>query len=141
MPPGTQLASNLANLKLIPGVYAADTGAFQIEGGDLTLDAQGNVNATWIFRMPLTLNVGSATVAQSVVLSNGAQAKNVIWQVGGLATINPSGGGNMVGTIFAHSGVSISSEGKTAISNLLGRVLALGATISVANTVVNVPAP
>jgi hypothetical protein len=141
MSPGTHLASNLANLKLAPGIYASDTGAFQIDGGDLTLDGQGNVDAIWIFLMPSTLTVGSATQPQNVILSGGAQAKNVFWQVGGLATINAAGGGNMVGTIMAHSGATLSSAGKTVITNLQGRVFAPGASITVVNTVINVPAP
>jgi hypothetical protein len=140
MMPSARLASNLANLSLVPGIYAASTGAFLIDGGDLTLDAQGDLNAIWVFQMPLTLTVGGA-LPQSIVLTGGALAKNVFWQVGGFATINAAGGGNMVGTIIAHSGASLSSAGVTAITSLQGRVFAPGASVTLVNTVINVPAP
>lgn len=91
-------AGNLANLTLAPGVYTSAAGPFKIEGGNLTLDAQGNANAVWVFQMATTLTVGGpgAAFPQSVILANGAQAKNVYWQVGSAATINAAGGGTMV---------------------------------------------
>jgi len=47
----------------------------------------------------------------------------------------------MVGTIISQSGVSISTAGNVAIVTLNGRALSLGASVTVVNTVVNVPAP
>lgn len=136
-------AGNLANLVLTPGVYTAAAGTFKIEGGDLTLDAQGNANAVWVFQMASTLTVGGpgAAFPQSVILINGAQAKNVFWQVGTAATINAGGGGTMVGTIIAQSGVSISTPGNTTVVTLNGRALSLGASVTLVDTVINVPAP
>lgn len=134
-------AGNLANLVLTPGVYTASSGSFMIQGGNLTLDAQGNANAVWIFQMATTLTVGGpgAAFPQSVTLVNGAQAKNVFWQVGSAATINAGGGGTMVGTIISQAGSSISTSGNVAISTLNGRVLSLGASVTMVNTVINVP--
>ncbi|MDZ7670303.1 MAG: ice-binding family protein [Gammaproteobacteria bacterium] len=105
---------NLGNLTLAPGIYTAQSGAFSIQGGDLTLDGQGNQNAVWIFQMATTLTVGGpgADFPQSVTLTNGAQAKNIFWQVGSAATINAAGGGFMKGTIIAQDGVSISTAGQ-----------------------------
>jgi Ice-binding-like len=122
-------------------VYTAGAGSFKIEGGNLTLDAQGNANATWVFQMASTLTVGGpgAAFPQSVILANGAQAKNVFWQVGSAATINAAGGGTMVGTIISQSGVSISTAGNTTIVTLNGRALSLNASVTMVNTVVNVP--
>ena len=136
-------AGNLANLVLAPGVYTAAAGSFMIQGGNLTLDAQGNANAVWVFQMASTLTVGGpgAAFPQSVTLVNGAQAKNVFWQVGTAATINAGGGGTMVGTIIAQSGVSISTPGNLAVSTLNGRAISLGASVTIVNTVINVPAP
>src|SRR5690606_20166429 len=96
-------AGNLANLVLAPGVYTAASGSFMIEGGTLTLDAQGDANATWVFQMATTLTVGGpgAMAPQSIILVNGALAGNVFWQVGSAATINAAGGGTMAGTIIA----------------------------------------
>lgn len=136
-------AGNLGNLVLAPGVYTAGSGSFRIQGGNLTLDAQGNANAVWVFQMATTLTVGGpgAAFPQSIILTNGAQAKNVFWQVGSAATINAGGGGTMAGTIIAQDGVSFSTAGNVAILTLNGRALSLGASVTLVNTVINVPAP
>lgn len=72
-------AGNLANLTLTPGVYTSAAGSFKIQGGNLTLDAQGNANAVWVFQIATTLTVGGpgAAFPLSVILTNGALAKNV----------------------------------------------------------------
>jgi hypothetical protein len=136
-------AGNLANLVLVPGTYTAAAGTFMIQGGDLTLDAQGDANAVWVFQMATTLTVGGpgAAFPQSVILVNGAQSKNVYWQVGSAATINAAGGGTMVGTIIAQAGAAFSTAGNTTIVTLNGRVLSLGASVTLVDTVINVPGP
>lgn len=135
--------ANLAGITLQPGTYVAPGGAFLIEGGDLTLDAQGDANAVWVFQMATTLTVGGpgAAFPQSIILAGGALAKNVFWQVGSAATINAAGGGTMVGTIIAQEGVSVSTVGNVNIVRLEGRVLSLGAAVTLVDTVINVPAP
>ena len=136
-------AGNLANLTLVPGVYTAAAGSFKMEGGDLTLDAKGDANAVWVFQMATTLTVGGpgAAFPQSVILAGGAQAKNVYWQVGSAATINAGGGGTMVGTIISQAGVTFSTAGNAALTTLNGRALSLNASVTLVNTVINVPAP
>lgn len=136
-------AGNLANKVLVPGDYTAAAGSFMIQGGDLTLDAQGDANAVWVFQMATTLTVGGpgAAFPQSVILVNGAQAKNVFWQVGSAATINAAGGGTMVGTIISQAGAAFSTVGNTSIVTLNGRVLSLNASVTLVDTVINVPAP
>ncbi len=136
-------AGNLANKTLAPGVYTAAAGSFMIQGGNLTLDAQGNANAVWVFQMATSLTVGGpgAAFPSSIVLANGAQAKNVFWQVGSAATINAAGGGTMVGTVISQSGAAISTAGNAAVVTINGRVLSLGASVTMVNTVINVPAP
>lgn len=136
-------AGNLANLTLTPGVYTAAAGSFMIEGGDLTLDAEGNTNGVWVFQMATSLTVGGpgAAFPRSIILTNGAQAGNVYWQVGTAATINAAGGGNMVGTIIAQAGAAFSTAGSTSVLTLDGRALSLGASVTLVNTVINVPAP
>jgi len=143
MPAGANPGGNLASLTLAPGVYTAPAGSFLIQGGDLTLDAQGNANAVWVFQMATTLTVGGpgAAAPQSIVLTNGAQAKNVFWQVGSAATINAGGGGTMAGTIISQAGASFSTAGNVNIVTLNGRALSLGASVTLVNTVINVPAP
>jgi hypothetical protein len=143
LPPGANPGGNLAGLTLAPGTYTAPAGSFMIEGGDLTLDAQGDANAVWVFQMATTLTVGGpgAAAPQSIILANGAQAKNVYWQVGSAATINAGGGGTMVGTIIAQAGAAFSTGGNVAIVTLNGRALSLGASVTLVNTVINVPGP
>jgi hypothetical protein len=143
LPVGANPGGNLANLTLAPGVYTAPAGSFLIEGGDLTLDPQGDANASWIFQMATTLTVGGPGAAnpQSIILIPPAQAKNVFWQVGSAATINAAGGGTMVGTIISQSGAAFSTVGNVAIVTLEGRVQSLGASVTLVNTVINVPAP
>ncbi len=143
LPPGANPGGNLGGLTLAPGVYTAPGGSFEMQGGNLTLDAQGNANAVWVFQMSTTLTVGGpgAAAPQSVILANGAQAKNVFWQVGSAATINAGGGGTMVGTIISQAGAAFSTVGNTALVTLDGRALSLGASVTLVDTVINVPAP
>jgi hypothetical protein len=135
------IAANLGGLTLAPGVYTTASGAFLITGANLTLDAGGNANAVWVFQMASSLTVGEAAVPRSVILAGGAQPKNVFWQVGSSATINPSGGGTMVGTIIASAAVSFSTAGNAIVATLNGRAVGLNALVSMTNTVINVPAP
>jgi Ice-binding-like/Bacterial Ig-like domain len=134
-------AGQLGGLTLGPGTYQAALGSFLITGTDLTLDAQGNANAVWVFQMASTLTVGGPGAPRNVILINGALAKNVFWQVGSAATINPAGGGTMVGTIIASQGVTFSTPGNATVTTLNGRALSLNASVTMVNTVINVPAP
>ncbi len=135
---------NLANLTLAPGVYTSAAGTFRIQGGNLTLDGGGNANATWVFQMATSLTVGGpgAAFPSSVILTNGAQAKNTCcWQVGSAATITAGGGGTMAGTIISQAGQSVSTAGALVVTTIDGRLLSLGPSVTLVNTVINVPAP
>ena len=81
------LPGNLGGLTITPGLYV-NSSSVEISGTGanaiLTLDAQGDANAVFIFKMASTLTMGTGT---SIVLSGGAQAKNVYWQVGSSATL------------------------------------------------------
>ncbi|MBO1898691.1 DUF3494 domain-containing protein, partial [Shewanella sp. BF02_Schw] len=142
MPSDGVLAGNLAGTTINPGVYT-NAAAVLIQGGDLTLDALGDPNASFVFQIGTTLAVDGpgAVFPQSVILAGGAQAKNVYWQVGSFATINAGGGGTMVGTIIAQSGVSFSTAGEVSLVTLNGRALSIGASVTMVNTVINVPMP
>jgi hypothetical protein len=140
--PDPSASGNLGGITVYPGVYASASGAFSITGSDLTLDAQGNANAVWVFQMSTGgLTVGAPGAPRNVILLNGAQAKNVFWQVYSAATINGAGGGTMVGTIIAKAGVTISTAGNLATTTLNGRAIGLNASVTMVNTVINVPAP
>jgi hypothetical protein len=141
LPPGIDPGANLGGLTLAPGTYTAPGGSFLLTGSDLTLDAQGNANAVWVFQMSTSLTVGAPGAPRSVILANGAQAGNVFWQVGSAATINGAGGGTMVGTIISQAGISFSTAGNNAppFTVLDGRALVLTGPVTVVNTIINVP--
>jgi hypothetical protein len=131
-------AGQLGGLTLLPGVYKSASGAFLITGSDLTLDAQGNADAVWIFQMASSLTVGTPLASRSVILVNGAKYSNVYWQVGSAATINGAGGGSMAGTIIASAGLTFSTAGNATPTILNGRALGLFAAVTMVNTVVDI---
>jgi hypothetical protein len=140
LPGGTDPgAGQLGGLTLAPGIYAAAGGAFLLTGSDLTLDAQGDPNASWVFQMASSLTVGAPGAPRIVHLINGAQSKNIFWQVGSSATINPGGGGTMEGTIIAQAAITFSTAGTPPVTTLNGRALSLVSGVTLVNTVINVP--
>jgi hypothetical protein len=134
-------AGELGGLTLAPGIYKSASGTFNISNGPLTLDAQGDPNATWVFQTEAGLTVGIAgpTGARSVNLINGALPKNVFWYVGTAATINGAGGGIMAGTIISYSGVTFSTAGNAVQTVLNGRAISLVASVTMVNTTINIP--
>jgi hypothetical protein len=139
---GASLPSNLGGLTLAPGTWTNAT-TVGITGGDLTLDAGGDPNAYWIFQIGSTLTVGDATSPQSVKIINGGNAANVYWAVGSAATINYGGGGTMVGTIISTAATTLSSPAQSTTTSattfLTGRALALNASTTMVNTIINLP--
>jgi hypothetical protein len=142
MPSSGVLAGNLASTTIYPGVYT-NASSVKIEGGNLTLDALGDPNAVFVFQIGSTLTVGGpgAAFPQSIILVGSAKAKNVYWQVGTSATINAAGGGTMEGTIIANSGVTFSTVGNTTIARLNGRAASLISSVTLVDTVINLPTP
>ena len=137
-PPGSDPgAGQLGGLVLAAGTYTAAGGTFAITTGDLTLDAQGNAGATWVFQIPAGLTVGLPAIPRRVLLVNGALARNVFWQVGSAARIED--GSAMVGTIIAPAGVTISTAGQTIQTTLTGRAIGLTASVTMVNTTIVAP--
>jgi len=114
IPSGTTVSGDLGGQILFPGVYTAAS-SLAITTGNLTLDAQGDPNAVWIFQIGSTLT--TAPTIGNVVLVNGAQASNVFWQVGSSATIGTNT--TFAGTILADTSVSVTTG-----ATLNGRALA-----------------
>jgi hypothetical protein len=112
---GTTISADLGGQTLVAGVY---TGADSLQlTGMLTLDGQGNENAVFIFRAPSsTLTTASAS---SVRLIGGAQACNIVWQIGSSATLgtNSSFTGNILAlqSITATTGAHL--DGSTLARN------------------------
>ncbi|MEP6549304.1 MAG: Ig-like domain-containing protein [Gammaproteobacteria bacterium] len=138
LPPGSDPgAGELGGLTLTPATYTSAAGTFGITSGDLTLDAQGDPNAQWVFQMASSLTVGLPATPRHVLLVNGALAKNVFWQVGAAARVED--GSAMVGTIISSAGVTISTAGQTIQTTLTGRVLSLVASVTMVNTTIIAP--
>lgn len=137
-PGGTVLTNkNLGNRILAPGTYISAS-TIDITGGDLTLN--GNANDVWIFQAGSSLTVGDSAPV-SVKLTGGALAKNVFWYVKGTAVINYAGGGVMVGTIAAESGVTLSNPANStnaAVTTLNGKAISIVASVTMVNTVINI---
>ncbi|MGJ7491603.1 Ig-like domain-containing protein [Variovorax sp. ZT4R33] len=130
-------AGQLGGLVLPPAVYTAAGGTFAITSGDLTLDALGDANATWVFQSSAAMTVGLPGIPRRVFLINGAKAANVFWQVGSAGRIED--GSAMVGTIIAPAGVTISTAGQTVQTTLTGRAIGLTASVTMVNTTIVAP--
>jgi hypothetical protein len=120
--------TELGGTTLPPGIYNSASGTFGITG-TLILDAQGNPDAVFIFQAASTLITASNS---SVVLSNGAQAKNVFWQVGSSATLGT--GTTFRGTIMAQASITITTG-----ATIEGRALTQTAAVTLdSNAISNV---
>ncbi len=91
----------------------------------------------WVFQSAAALTVGLTATPRSVLLINGAQARNVFWQVGSAARIED--GSTMVGTIIAPAGVTVSTAGQTVQTTLVGRAIGLTASVTLVNTTIVAP--
>jgi hypothetical protein len=117
LPGGSNVGAELSGQTLPGGVYQSPSGAYGING-DLTL--QGGPNDVWVFQMASTLTVG---VGGRVLLTGGAQARNVFWQVGSSATLNSSS--VFEGTIMVYASITMNSS-----STLDGRALAQNGAVT-----------
>ncbi len=114
VPAPATISGNQGGSTLAPGIYKS-TSTLSIEGTPLTLDAGGDENAVWIFQIESTL---TTTVGGDVILSGGAKANNVYWQVGSSATIGS--GTDFKGNILALVSITMNS-GATIDGRLLAR--------------------
>ncbi|MBC7518157.1 MAG: DUF3494 domain-containing protein [Microbacteriaceae bacterium] len=108
----------LGGLTLTPGVYTSAS-TMQITG-TLTLDAQNDPNAIFIFQIGSALTTATAS---SVVLTNGAQASNVFWQIGSSATLGTYS--SFTGSIVALTSITVT----TGVS-VVGRAIALNGAVT-----------
>ena len=130
-PAPATVAGDQGGTTLAPGTYKS-TSTLLIQSGDLTLDAQGDANAVWIFQIASDFTtVGGA--GGNVILSGSAQAANVFWQVGSSATIGD--GTSFAGNVLALTSITMNS-GATAE----GRMLARNGSVVLTNTnIINKP--
>jgi hypothetical protein len=116
-----------AGQTLAPGVYKASS-SLDV-GGSLTLDAGGNPDAVFIFQAPSTLITDSAS---SIILTDGAQACNVFWQVGSSATLGTA-------TAFAGSILALTSISVNTGDTIAGRALARNGAVTLDDDTITAP--
>ncbi len=125
-PPANAIVANLGGTTKAAGVYCTASGIGVT--GVLTLDGGGDPNATFVFQAGSGL-----TTAGDVVLINGAQARNVYWQVGTSATIGTAS--KWKGNILAYTSITLVDN-----ATLLGRALARNGAVSLGtNNVITLP--
>jgi hypothetical protein len=112
---------------LTPGVYAIP--AATSLNATLTLDAQGNANAVFIFQIN---GAFSTTTLSRVNLINGASACNVFWKVEG--AVSMAAGSSMAGTLIANNAAISMAAGDT----LEGRALSTTGAVAVSGVLASV---
>ncbi len=118
-PANGSAGTDLAGQAFSPGVYDAGS-SLLLSSGSVTLNAEGNPDAVFIFKIGSTLITGSNT---TVSLIGGAQACNVFWQVGSSATLGS--GTHFVGTIMAAESITAGTA-----ATIHGRLLAQTAAVT-----------
>lgn len=130
IPDFTELYSgNLSGQTLIPGLYKWGTGV--LITSDVTL--AGPADGVWIFQISGDLTMGSGA---QVLLSGGAQPKNIFWQVGGGTGVEIGTTAHIEGTILAAKAIHFRTG-----ASLNGRALAQTAVTLEQNTLTISPSP
>ncbi|HTN64630.1 MAG TPA: ice-binding family protein [Burkholderiaceae bacterium] len=122
------VSGNIGGQTLAPGLYKS-TSTLAISSGDLTL--AGPAEAVWIFQVASTF---TTTAGRKVILTGGAQAKNVFWQIGTSATLGTTS--VFEGNILADQAITLETG---AVLN--GRALTRIAAVSLDSNNVTKPAP
>jgi hypothetical protein len=122
------LPGDMSGLTFAPGVYKTAS-TVMLTAGNVTLDAQGNANAVFIFQVGSTLTTLGST---QVVLAGSAQAKNIFWQVGSSATLGTNS--SFQGTIMALQSITLDTG-----ASLTGRALARNGAVTLDSSTVTAP--
>jgi len=127
LPANDLSGTDLGERKLAPGTYRYNAAALLT--GALTLDAEGDPNAEFVFQIGSQLTTESAS---SVVLVNGASPCNVYWQVGSSADLGTTT--SFQGSLMALTSISLKNG-----ATVLGRMLARNGQVSLINDVLTRP--
>lgn len=122
--PPNSVSGDLGGQTLTPGVYKS-TSSLGLTGA-LTLDAQGDPNAVFVFQAGSTLITASGS---SVVLIGGAQACNVFWQIGSSATLGTN-------STFRGNILALTSGTLNTGASVDGRVLARNGAVTLDDNVI-----
>jgi hypothetical protein len=106
-----------------PGVYVS--GSSIAISTPVTLDAQGNSNAVFVFYA--TASTITQAIAGTIILANGAQAGNVYW-VNGSSWTSIGPGTVTIGNILAHTSITLGG------GTLQGRALANIGSVTMSTT-------
>jgi hypothetical protein len=117
-----------SNLVLTPHTYIMNGAVIFTD--TLYLNAQGNANAVFIIK---TYGAFATTVGSQVILTNGAQAKNVYWMVNGAVSINNYS--NFNGTLVCYGAIDL-LQGAT----INGRALTVDGALNTNAANVTMPA-
>lgn len=117
------VSADLGGQTLVAGVYTG--GALGLTG-TLTLDAQGDPNAVFVFQAASTLITASTS---TVSLINGANPCNVFWQVGSSATLGTN-------SVFVGTVLALTSVAATTGATVQGRLLARNGEVTLDNNVI-----
>lgn len=121
------ISGDLGGQTLVAGVYTSSS-SIGVTGA-LTLNGAGNADSVFIFQAGSTLTTASGS---SVVLTNGAQACNVFWQVGSSATLGT--GSSFVGTIIALTSITLTTG-----ATISGRALARNGAVTLDTNTISRP--
>ncbi len=123
--PVTRIPTELGGTILTPGVYDSADGTFQITG-TLTLDAQGDPDGVFIFKIASTLITASSS---NVNLINSARFCRTFWAVGSSATLGTNS--NFVGHILAMTSITANTG-----ASVQGQLLARNGAVTLDNNTI-----
>jgi len=136
----TPLVTDLAGLNLVPGLYSFGAAATNLSG-TLTLNAQGDPDAVWIFQASSSLITSPGSTVAFSNLPPGVTAAelacNVFWTVGSSATIDTTT--NFIGTILASASITV-NQGATVTGRLLaGNAAGTGGAVTLIEDTIVTP--
>jgi hypothetical protein len=122
------IAGDIGGMTFTPGLYKS-TSSLELGSTFVVLDAQGQTDAIFVFQVASALTVANG---RKVVLTNGAKAANVYWQVGSSATFGTYS--DFQGTVLADQSITFATG-----ASLEGRALARIGAVTLDSTVVIAP--
>jgi len=129
-PSGTTV-NDISGMVLPPGVYNSGSTMSIAVGGVVTLDAQGDANAVWIFQIGSSLTVNNNA---QVLIINGGKASHVFWAIFASSTIGSNV--DFKGNVLAGASNSVGTG-----STVIGRLLCTTGQITLLSNTITLPTP